>query len=119
MKQLLQEEQTQPPGCDATLMFSSETPVSSDSGSDINHRSLSPWSWSSTTVKNRIPSTLWKAECNSNYCESPNPGLEDYHDLESKPVYQTILVLNRKEGERCYTVSFQSIPVGCTCVRPK
>uniref|UniRef100_A0A3Q3ADL6 Interleukin 17a/f1 n=1 Tax=Kryptolebias marmoratus TaxID=37003 RepID=A0A3Q3ADL6_KRYMA len=111
------EEQALSSACDSTLMFSSETPVLSDSSLNINRRSLSPWSWSSTMVRNRIPSTLWKAECSSNYCGSPNPDQTNYYNLESKPIYQNILVLNRKEGERCYTASFQSIPVGCTCIR--
>lgn len=71
----------------------------------------------SSTVKNRIPSTLWEAECTSSFCSSPNPGQTDTHDLNSVPVHQTILVLNRQDGGRCYTASYRSVAVGCTCVR--
>ncbi|KAM8762984.1 interleukin 17a/f2 [Acanthopagrus schlegelii] len=106
-----------PPGCDSMLAFSSELLSLSEGNGNIHSRSLSPWSWRSSTVKNRIPSTLWEAECSSSFCSSPNPGHKDGHNLNSVPVYQNVLVLNRQDGQRCYTASYQSVAVGCTCVR--
>ncbi|XP_041794854.1 interleukin 17a/f2 [Chelmon rostratus] len=107
-----------PPGCDSTLAFSSA--VSSSSEGNIHRRSLSPWSWRSSTVKNRIPSTLWEAECSSSFCVSPSPGQTDGHNLNSVPVYQNVLVLTRQDGTgRCYNASYRSVAVGCTCVWAK
>uniref|UniRef100_A0A671UJT5 Uncharacterized protein n=1 Tax=Sparus aurata TaxID=8175 RepID=A0A671UJT5_SPAAU len=105
-----------PPGCDSMLAFSSEVSSLSEGNGNIHSRSLSAWSWRSSTVKNRIPSTLWEAECSSSFCSSPNPGHKDGHNLNSVPVYQDVLVLNRQDGKRCYTASYQSVAVGCTCV---
>nr|XP_046254036.1 interleukin 17a/f2 [Scatophagus argus] len=105
-----------PPVCDSMLAFSSEVSSSFEGNGNIHRRSLSPWSWRSSTVKNRIPSTLWEAECSSSFCSSPNPGQTDGHNLNSVPVYQNILVLNQQDGKRCYTASYQSVAVGCTCV---
>lgn len=67
-------------------------------------------------MRDRIPSTLWEAECSSSFCSSPNPGFRHGHDLNSVPVYQSVLVLNRYQGGNCYTASYQSVAVGCTCV---
>uniref|UniRef100_A0A3Q3VUP0 Interleukin 17a/f1 n=1 Tax=Mola mola TaxID=94237 RepID=A0A3Q3VUP0_MOLML len=101
-----------PPACDSMLAFSSELPSSSEEHGNIHSQSLSPWRWRSSTVKNRIPSTLWEAECTSSSCSSPYP------DLNSVPVYQNVLVLNRRDASRCFAASFQTVAVGCTCVRP-
>ncbi|XP_070824852.1 interleukin 17a/f2 [Chaetodon trifascialis] len=106
-----------PPGCDSMLAFSSE--VSSSSEETIHSRSLSQWSWRSSTVRNRIPSTIWEAECSSSFCSSPSPGQTDRHNLNSVPVYQDILVLTRQDGRRCYNASYLSVAVGCTCVWAK
>ncbi|XP_023268143.1 interleukin-17A-like [Seriola lalandi dorsalis] len=109
-----------PPGCDSMLAFSSEVSSLTEGNGNIHTRSLSPWTWRSSTVKNRIPSTLWEAECSSSFCSSPRPGDTDEHGLNSVPVYQNVLVLTRQEGAgRCFTASFQSVAVGCTCVRAK
>ncbi|XP_018548196.1 interleukin 17a/f2 [Lates calcarifer] len=108
-----------PPGCNSMLAFSPTVSSSSEGNGNIHSRSLSPWSWRSTTVKNRIPSTLWEAECSNSFCSSPNPGPTDKHNLNSVPIYQNILVLNQQEGGRCYTASYQSVAVGCTCVWAK
>ncbi|XP_040892242.1 interleukin 17a/f2 [Toxotes jaculatrix] len=108
-----------PPGCDSMLAFSSEVSSLSEGSGNIYSRSLSPWRWRSNTVKNRIPSTIWEAECSSSFCTSPNPGYVEKDNLNSVPVYQNILVLNRQEGGRCYTASYQSVAVGCTCVWAK
>ncbi|XP_026234544.1 interleukin 17a/f2 [Anabas testudineus] len=105
-----------PPHCDSRLALSSEVTSSSEGNGNIHSRSLSPWSWRSSTVRNRIPSTLWEAECSSSFCTSPNPGHRDGQNLNSVPIYQSILVLNRQPGGHCYTASYQSVAVGCTCV---
>ncbi|XP_054471825.1 interleukin 17a/f2 [Anoplopoma fimbria] len=111
---------TPPPRCDSTLAFSSDASSSSSEGNrNIHLRSLSPWSWRSSTVANRIPSTLWEADCSSNFCSSPNEEQMDGHDLNSLPIYQNVLVLNRKDHGRCYVASYQSVAVGCTCVWAK
>ncbi|XP_039990429.1 interleukin 17a/f2 [Xiphias gladius] len=105
-----------PPGCVYKLAFSSEVSSLSEGNGNIHSRSLSPWSWRSSTLKNRIPSTLWEAECSSSFCLSPNPGHTDKYDLKSVPIYQKVLVLNRQRGQHCYTTSHQSVAVGCTCL---
>ncbi|XP_063737031.1 interleukin 17a/f2 [Eleginops maclovinus] len=107
-----------PPSCDSMLAFSSSVSSSSEGNGNIHRRSLSPWSWRSTTDRNRIPSTLWEAECSSSSCSSPNKQ-KDRHSLNSVPVHQNVLVLTRTPGGRCYTASYQSLVVGCTCVRAK
>ena len=71
----------------------------------------------STSVKNRIPTTLWEAECSSMFCSGP--GQTDNHNLNSVPIYQNILVLTRKDDGRCYVASYRSVAVGCTCIRAK
>ncbi|XP_074513669.1 interleukin-17A-like [Sebastes fasciatus] len=107
-----------PLGCNSTLAFSSEVSSSSSSevNGNINIRSLSPWSWRSSTVKNRIPPTLWEAECSDSFCSSPDGGHTDGHQLNSVPVYQNVLVLIRQYGGRCYNATYRSVAVGCTCV---
>ncbi|XP_035507844.1 interleukin 17a/f2 [Morone saxatilis] len=107
-----------PPVCDSLLAFTSDVSSSSEGNGNIHSRSLSAWSWRSTTVKNRIPSTLWEAECSSSFCSSPNRQT-DGHNLNSVPIYQNVLVLNRQDRGRCYTASYVSVAVGCTCVWAK
>uniref|UniRef100_A0A8C2ZRD8 Uncharacterized protein n=1 Tax=Cyclopterus lumpus TaxID=8103 RepID=A0A8C2ZRD8_CYCLU len=69
----------------------------------------------SSTSWTRIPSTLWEAECSSSFCSGLDGGL----DLISVPIYQNVLVLNRQARVRCFTVSYRSVAVGCTCVWAK
>ncbi|XP_038557975.1 interleukin 17a/f2 [Micropterus salmoides] len=108
-----------PPGCDSTLAFSSDVASSSEGNGNIHSRSLSPWSWRSSTVKNRIPATLWEAECSNSFCSSPNPGQPNKYNMNSVPIYQNVLVLNQQRGVHCYTASYLSVAVGCTCVVAK
>lgn len=68
-------------------------------------------------MPNRIPSTIWEAECTSDFCSSLWPGQQDAHRLNSVPIHQSLLVLTRNNGSRCYTASYRSVAVGCTCVR--
>lgn len=75
------------------------------------------WLVRSSTVKNQIPSTIWEAECTSTFCSGLNPGHKDASDLNSVPIHQNILVLERQHNSRCYTASYRSVVVGCTCVR--
>ncbi|KAM9764979.1 interleukin-17A-like [Menidia menidia] len=101
------------------MEFSSEVLKPPEGQSSIRTRSLSPWSWRSTSVKNQIPSTVWEAECSSLSCSGPGPGPDPGQapqNLNSVPVYQNILVLTRKDEGRCYVASLRSVAVGCTCV---
>uniref|UniRef100_A0A665WUF2 Interleukin-17A-like n=1 Tax=Echeneis naucrates TaxID=173247 RepID=A0A665WUF2_ECHNA len=107
-----------PPGCDSMLAFSLNESSLSEGSGNIHLRSLSPWSWRSNTVKNRIPSTIWEAECSSS-CFSPGPRSTDSKDLDSVPIYQNILVLIRQGAGRCFTATYRSVAVGCTCVRTR
>ncbi|XP_078114994.1 LOW QUALITY PROTEIN: interleukin 17a/f2 [Sander vitreus] len=104
-----------PPRCDSLLEFSSEVSSASEGNGNIHRRSLSPWTWKSNTEMNRIPSTLWEANCSSSFCSTTGTGQTDGHNLNSVPVYQNILVLWRNEG-RCYTAAYRSLAVGCTCI---
>ncbi|XP_039652052.1 interleukin 17a/f2 [Perca fluviatilis] len=105
-----------PPGCDSMLAFSSEVSSSSEGNGNIHRRSLSPWTWKSSTEKNRIPSTLWEANCSSSFCTGTGTGTGTGHNLNSVPVYQSVLVLTRREEGHCYTAKYHSLAVGCTCV---
>uniref|UniRef100_A0A673BTK5 Interleukin 17a/f1 n=1 Tax=Sphaeramia orbicularis TaxID=375764 RepID=A0A673BTK5_9TELE len=107
------------PGCDSTLAFSSDVLSLSEGGGDIHSRSVSPWRWRSSTVKTRIPSTLWEAECSSSFCSGADTRRTDVLGLNSVPVYQNLLVLTRQEGGDCFNASYRSVAVGCTCVWAK
>ncbi|XP_069572092.1 interleukin 17a/f2 [Brachyistius frenatus] len=107
---------TPPPRCNSTLMLSSNVSSLSGGNGDIHRRSLSPWRWRSSTVTDRIPTTLWEAECSSSFCSNPNPRKSDRLDLNSVPIYQNVLILSQRDGGGCYTASYQSVAVGCTCV---
>ncbi|XP_020557054.1 interleukin-17A/F-2 isoform X1 [Oryzias latipes] len=105
-----------PPDCNVTLQFSSEIFSLSRGNGNIHQRSMSPWRWRSTTVRHRIPSTLWEAECDSIFCSNPTSGQPKDYSLNSVPIYQNILVLNHVKGSHCYTASYHLVAVGCTCV---
>ncbi|MED6254573.1 hypothetical protein ATANTOWER_029576 [Ataeniobius toweri] len=107
-----------PPSCNSTLVFSTEISSLSEGSWNINLKSLSPWTWRTTTVQNQIPSTIWEANCSSEFCSPLKPGQLGHHILNSVPIYQNILVLTRMEGSHCYTASYRSVAVGCTCIRP-
>ncbi|XP_027869629.1 interleukin 17a/f2 isoform X1 [Xiphophorus couchianus] len=104
------------PACDSMLVFSSDVSPAEGNG-NVHQRSLSPWSWRSSTAKNRIPSTIWEASCSTKFCSEPKPGQQGEHDWNSVPIHQDVLVLTRMEGSRCYNASYLSVAVGCTCVR--
>uniref|UniRef100_A0AAY4A474 Uncharacterized protein n=1 Tax=Denticeps clupeoides TaxID=299321 RepID=A0AAY4A474_9TELE len=91
----------------------------SDNG-NIHLRSLSPWSWNTTFVHNRIPEMVSEADCSSSYCSSPNGPPSVDERLNSVPIYQEILVLKKHMSDStCFTVSFLHVAVGCTCVWAK
>ncbi|KAM3625322.1 uncharacterized protein V6R79_010228 [Siganus canaliculatus] len=71
----------------------------------------------SSTDKNRIPSTLWEAECSSSSCSGSGSGSAEDQNLNSVPIHQSILVLTRVNRTHCYSASFQTVAVGCTCIR--
>ncbi|CAJ1049953.1 interleukin 17a/f2 [Xyrichtys novacula] len=104
--------------CDARLEIPSVFPSSFEGSGDVNNRSLSPWTWRTSMVKNRIP-TIYEAECSSSFCVSPKSGRIDGHNLNSVPIYQDILVLQRQGSGRCYKAMYQRVAVGCTCVWAK
>uniref|UniRef100_A0A3Q1F430 Interleukin-17F-like n=1 Tax=Acanthochromis polyacanthus TaxID=80966 RepID=A0A3Q1F430_9TELE len=105
------------PRCDAMLEISGDASSLSGGNGNIHSRSLSPWKWTWTTVKDRIPTTIWEAQCTSSFCSGPNG--EQTDRLNSVPITQNILVLTRQDGGRCYTTSYRSVAVGCTCVWTK
>ncbi|CAK6982248.1 interleukin 17a/f2 [Scomber scombrus] len=105
-----------PPGCGSLLQLSSVVSSLSKGNGNIHSRSLSPWSWKSSTVKNRIPSTLWEAKCSQSFCSGARPGHPNQHDLNSVPIYQNVLVLKQQENGSCYTTAYHKVAVGCTCV---
>ncbi|CAN9506558.1 unnamed protein product [Ophioblennius macclurei] len=107
-----------PPAGDTRLAFSSDASSTSGGSENIHRRSVSPWIWRSSYTRDRIPATLWEAQC-SNSCSSPDPAQNPRLDLVSVLIYQNILVLTRRGGARCYTASYRSVAVGCTCAWAK
>uniref|UniRef100_A0AAY5KWS6 Interleukin-17F-like n=1 Tax=Esox lucius TaxID=8010 RepID=A0AAY5KWS6_ESOLU len=93
--------------------------------SSVANRSLSPWTFRNSHVKNRFPEYIAQAQCQMSGCLTPD-GREDL-SMESKPILYQILVLHRKKGNvkknrkgkrYFYTLKTEIVTVGCTCVRP-
>ncbi|XP_068115855.1 interleukin-17C [Hyperolius riggenbachi] len=90
--------------------------------SDVNLRSISPWSYRIDVDENRYPQRLAFAECLCDHCIHPKLGRESA-SLNSVQVNQTMLVLRKKEcphkhiQEKKYAFSLEylSVPVACTC----
>ncbi|NWI76578.1 IL17F protein, partial [Dryoscopus gambensis] len=85
---------------------------------DVRNRSLAPWDYSLDVDPNRFPRVIADARCRLSGCVSPL-GQED-HSLNSVPIKQEILVLQR-EQRGCvpsYRLQKRVITVGCTCVTP-
>nr|XP_046163841.1 interleukin-17A-like [Oncorhynchus gorbuscha] len=106
--------------CNETLIIPSDfykIPTEESEGNgNIHTRSLSPWTWKSTTVENRIPQTMWEAECSSMYCVYPtNSSQYMRYGQNSVPIYQQVVVLYTAATRKCYSASFLSVAVGCTC----
>ncbi|KAM9466363.1 interleukin 17a/f2 [Clarias gariepinus] len=85
---------------------------------NINNRSLSVWNWIPHHGANTIPGVIFEAKCQSHHCAYPN---RPYHaELNSVPIYSNMLVLTQDQRNRkCFTVKFQRVAVGCTCVWAK
>ncbi|XP_060788949.1 interleukin 17a/f2 isoform X2 [Neoarius graeffei] len=81
----------------------------------INNSSLSAWNWISHTSTRRIPGVIFEAECKSHQCTYPNS--HHHMELNSVPIYSYTLVLKQyPKNRKCFTVTFQRVTVGCTCV---
>uniref|UniRef100_A0A4W5P9Y9 Uncharacterized protein n=1 Tax=Hucho hucho TaxID=62062 RepID=A0A4W5P9Y9_9TELE len=107
--------------CNDTLIIPSDyykIPTEESEGNgNINTRSLSPWTWKTTTVENRLPPTIWEAECSSMYCVYPtNRNQYMHYGQNSVPIYKQVMVLYTSATRKCYSASFLSVAVGCTCV---
>uniref|UniRef100_A0A8B9GSV6 Uncharacterized protein n=1 Tax=Astyanax mexicanus TaxID=7994 RepID=A0A8B9GSV6_ASTMX len=66
------------------------------------------------TCPHQIPRVIFEAECQNHYCTDPNSNLQT--ELNSVPIYHYMLVLQQDKQDRCVTVSYQKVAVGCTCV---
>ncbi|KAK7912788.1 hypothetical protein WMY93_012999 [Mugilogobius chulae] len=111
--------------CDTKLDLRTNSSSLSEGMGDIHKHSLSPWTWKSTTFPMQIPSVLWEAECSSSVCWYPSAdrqGTETEAEapgvaLSAVPIYQNVLVLEKRPGSPCFTTAFRRLAVGCTCVR--
>ncbi|XP_062494573.1 interleukin-17F-like [Pezoporus occidentalis] len=85
---------------------------------DVRNRSLSPWDYRLDEDPNRFPQVIADAKCRLSSCVNPL-GQED-HSLNSVPIQQEILVLQREQQGCQYTYRLEKkvITVGCTCVAP-
>ncbi|CAB1331089.1 unnamed protein product [Coregonus sp. 'balchen'] len=54
-----------------------------------------------------------EAECSFMYCGYPTNSSQ--YGQNSVPIYQHVLVLYTSATRKCYSVSFLSVAVGCTC----
>ncbi|TRY99835.1 hypothetical protein DNTS_014889, partial [Danionella cerebrum] len=83
-------------------------------------RSLSPWTYKTSSDNSRIPSNIPEAQCKTKGCLTAN-GEEDL-SLESKPIYYQINVLRKikSKNARHYSLKLETklVSVGCTCVSP-
>ncbi|KAG9268971.1 interleukin-17F-like [Astyanax mexicanus] len=104
--------------CDINLKIHKDFPESDSEtqggNGNIHARSLSPWNWTTHTCPHQIPRVIFEAECQNHYCTDPNSNLQT--ELNSVPIYHYMLVLQQDKQDRCVTVSYQKVAVGCTCV---
>ncbi|KAI7804459.1 putative interleukin 17a/f2 [Triplophysa rosa] len=108
--------------CDTAFTISSDdvTPQAEnkDGNGNIHDRSLSPWTWIPKISSHRIPHVIFEARCNTEYCSYSDSEVDER--LNSVPIYQDILVLKQDTQDRtCFKATFESVVVGCTCVRAK
>ncbi|KAI5101957.1 interleukin 17a/f2 isoform X1 [Silurus meridionalis] len=104
--------------CNVKLINTRDMPKTMKGNGNINNRSLSAWNWIPHTSAHRIPGVMFEAECQSHHCTHPNA----YHhtELNSIPIYSNTLVLMQDPRNRkCFSVKFQRVTVGCTCVWAK
>ncbi|NXH13502.1 IL17F protein, partial [Bucco capensis] len=85
---------------------------------DVRNRSLAPWDYRFDEDPNRFPQLIADAECRLSGCVN-SLGQED-HSLNSVPIQQEILVLQREQGGclPTYRLEKKVITVGCTCATP-
>ncbi|NWH58637.1 IL17F protein, partial [Geococcyx californianus] len=85
---------------------------------DVSSRSLSPWDYRIDEDHNRFPQVIANAKCRHARCVNSNGQLD--HSLNSVPINQEILVLQRerKGCHQSYRLEKKIITVGCTCVTP-
>ncbi|XP_062303173.1 interleukin 17a/f2 [Osmerus eperlanus] len=104
---------------DATLIIPSNYEQASyedaEGNGNIHTQSLSPWTWKSSTLKGRIPATIWEAECSTTTCSYASISL-GYASYNSAPIVQKVLVLQPTGNNNSYSTSYLSVSVGCTCV---
>ncbi|XP_023694508.1 interleukin 17a/f1 [Paramormyrops kingsleyae] len=101
------------------LMLDPSVLITSDPVPQLANHSLSPWMYRTTHDDTRFPVDIAQAKCLLAGCR--NSLGEEVMDVESRPIFQQILVLKRVEGNQrkyYYKLESQTIEVGCTCVRP-
>ncbi|XP_053483512.1 interleukin-17D [Ictalurus furcatus] len=85
----------------------------------VNLRSLSPWAYRLRHDPARYPRFIPEAYCLCKGCLM-GPSGEESEEYRSVPVLVPTAVLRRAGscvgGRRSYTESYESIPVGCTCI---
>ncbi|TSV41625.1 Interleukin-17D [Bagarius yarrelli] len=85
----------------------------------VNLLSLSPWAYRLRHDPLRYPRFIPEAYCLCKGCLT-GPSGEETEDYRSVPVFVPTAVLRRSasciNGRRSYTESYESIPVGCTCI---
>ncbi|KAI5621307.1 interleukin-17D precursor [Silurus asotus] len=85
----------------------------------VNLLSLSPWAYRLKHDPARYPRFIPEAYCLCRGCLTGSSG-EESEEYRSVPVFVPTAVLRRSRscvgGRRSYTESYESIPVGCTCV---
>ncbi|KAM4017371.1 interleukin-17C [Anomaloglossus baeobatrachus] len=92
-------------------------------GTSLNERSISPWTYRIDTDESRYPQKLAFAQCLCNYCINSESGAET-KSLNSVLVKQTMLVLRKKSCPHdsalsTFSLEYISVPVACTCSVPR
>ncbi|XP_062862208.1 interleukin-17D [Trichomycterus rosablanca] len=85
----------------------------------VNLLSLSPWAYRISHDAARYPRFIPEAYCLCKGCLT-GPSGEESNEYRSAPVFVPMSVLRRSGscvgGRLSYTESYESLPVGCTCV---
>ncbi|XP_062864049.1 interleukin 17a/f1 [Trichomycterus rosablanca] len=85
----------------------------------INSNSISPWKYTTSHDKNRIPEDLSEAQCLLKGCL--NRTGEETMEVESRLIYRQIPVLYRVSDVKnniYFRMELKTIAVGCTCIQP-
>ncbi|XP_062403454.1 interleukin-17C [Sardina pilchardus] len=90
------------------------------SSSDISNRSLSPWRYRTDVDETRYPEHISVAEC---LCAGCIIDGKENRDYISHPVFQTMMVVRKKEcavkGQYSFKTEMIQVPVACTCLIPR